>query len=96
VQARDLFDTERVVSARVHIFGHACFNMSKILKLKHACLRHVIRLAHYVKLVRIYTCLTRVSTCSTYKFNKSQTKLKKYIRKIRVILVIKNKIDVSF
>jgi ferredoxin len=29
-RARDVFDMERVVSARVQVFGRACFNVSKI------------------------------------------------------------------
>jgi hypothetical protein len=37
-----------------------------------------------------------ISVVVTYKFNKFRTKLKKYIRKIRVVLVTKNKIDVSY
>jgi hypothetical protein len=49
----------------------------------------MIRLARRVKHIRIYMFLTCVNTCNTYKFNKFQTKLEKYIIKIRVGLVIK-------
>jgi hypothetical protein len=54
------------------------------------------RLARCVKYVRVYTCLTCVNTYSTYKFHKFQIKLEKYIRKIRVALITKNKIDVLY
>jgi hypothetical protein len=87
---------EHIVLVRVHMFERACFNVLKFKKLKHSHLRHVIRLERHVKRVRVYTYLTRVNTCSTYKFNKFQIKLEKYIRKIKVILVIKNKIDVLY
>jgi uncharacterized protein YlxP (DUF503 family) len=56
----------------------------------------VTRLVHCIKCVCVYTCLTRVNTCSTYKINKFQTKLEKYVRKIKVVLVTKNKINVSY
>jgi hypothetical protein len=68
----------------------------KLKKLKHTRLRHVTYLVCRVKHVCVYTCLTRVNTYSTYKSNKFQTKLKKYIRKIIVVLVTKNKIDMSY
>jgi hypothetical protein len=82
VRVCDVFDTERDVSARVHVFGRARFNLSKICKPKHICLRHVTRLVRRIKCVRVYTCLTRVNTYSIYKFNKFQIKLEKYIKKI--------------
>jgi hypothetical protein len=87
---------KHVMLSRVHVFGRVCFNVSKIKKPKHARLRHVTRLARRVKRVRVYTCLTRVNTCNMYKFNKFQIKLEKYIRKIRVIIAIKNKINMSY
>jgi hypothetical protein len=30
VRAHDVFNTEHIVSARVYVFGHVCFNLSKI------------------------------------------------------------------
>jgi hypothetical protein len=59
-------------------------------------LRHITRLTRRVKCVRVYTYLTRVNTYNTIKFNKIQIKLEKYIRKIRVILIMKNTIDVPY
>jgi hypothetical protein len=83
VQAHDIFDTECVVSVHIHIFGIACFTVSKIKKSKHARLKHMTRLACRIKCVCVYMCLIRVNTCNTYKFNKFKIKLKKYIRKFR-------------
>jgi hypothetical protein len=100
MQTCNIFDMERVVSIHIHIFGRVYFNVLKIKKSKHIRLRHVTRLAHYVKHVSVYMYLTRVTTCScsTYKFNKFQTKLKKYIEKSeknRVVTVTK-KINASY
>jgi hypothetical protein len=76
MQSCDVFDAERIVLSCVHVFGCTYFNMSKILKFKHA------RLTHRVKCVHFYIFLTCVNTYSTYKFNKIQTKLEKYIRRL--------------
>jgi hypothetical protein len=56
----------------------------------------VTRLVRRIKYVCVYMYLTRVNTYNIYKFNKFQTKLDKYIRKIRVILVTKNKINILY
>jgi hypothetical protein len=65
-----VFDTKRIMSACVYMFGRVCFIVSKILKLKYTRLRHMTRLARRVKRVRDYMCLTHGNTYSTYKFNK--------------------------
>jgi hypothetical protein len=79
-----------------YVFRRACFNVLKIKKFKHACLRHITRLAHRVKCICVYTCLIRINTYSTYKFNKFQTKLKKYIKNQSDPRYKKYKIDVSY
>jgi hypothetical protein len=53
VQVRDVFDMKHIMSICVHVFGCACFNMSKIWKIKHARLKHMTRLTRRVKCVRI-------------------------------------------
>jgi hypothetical protein len=47
VRVHDVFDMKCAVSAYVHVFRHACFNVSKNKKLKHTCL------ARRVKCVRV-------------------------------------------